>query len=52
MRAQFLGGKYNPADINAAQAAGGSIATTASAAGAPAPDITPSAAQLAAGLAQ
>ena len=52
MRAQFLGGKYNPADINAAQAAGGSIAATASAAGASAPDITPSAGQLAAGIAQ
>jgi hypothetical protein len=52
LRAQFLGGKYNAADINAAEAAGSSIGKTSAAAGYPVTDTLPTGQQLAAGVAQ
>jgi hypothetical protein len=39
LRDQLLGGRFNSADINAIQAGGGQIVTTAGAKGYPAPDI-------------
>jgi hypothetical protein len=52
LRAQFLGGKYVAADINAAEAAGNSIASTAAATGTRVTESIPTPSQLAAGIAQ
>ncbi len=41
LRTDFLHGKYDPAAINAAQASGGSIASSANAKGYPTSDLTP-----------